>query len=196
MLPVEEINHNHIERNLTTTILARHIQHLLLVPVAKLALPEPKTIFWHHGDISSHFRVGFLNLCGSVTSHDPVVQGTGTVGLETHGVYSEDGSSNPRVIPQKAIPARGNREWNTGLGIPLSQFEIGAFEVQVWLLVLAHSKDLLFRIQRLEPGREMEITSRISTQLSRFNLQCTGLGIKWILSVPRVFLQQLGRRKQ
>ena len=47
--PVEEINDEHVQRHAALPVASRHLEHLLLSPVARLALPEPEAVFRHHG---------------------------------------------------------------------------------------------------------------------------------------------------
>ena len=71
--PVEEINNHHGQRQMSAVILARHLQHLLLVAVAQFALPQSADEF--RGGRGSPGRTSVLtsHLRDAVACRYPVI---------------------------------------------------------------------------------------------------------------------------
>ena len=54
-------------------MLTRHFEQLLLVPVAKFALPETQSVLRHHGNVAGYPTVGLFDLRGGVACNNPVI---------------------------------------------------------------------------------------------------------------------------
>lgn len=68
----------------------------------------------------------------------------------------------------------------------MRKLNVTPFQIQAWLLVLAHPEDLLFSIERLETHGEMEIAAENRPQLAGFNLQGAAFRVRRVASVPGV----------
>ncbi len=113
--PMVVIDHQHIYRNLTLLVFPGNLQHLLLIVIAQLALPEAQTVLRHHRRPARHGRIGLLDLCRRVSRRDPVIQLPGIFRDPFRSVAAEMHLAYGRIMPQKAIPQAGNIERNTGL---------------------------------------------------------------------------------
>lgn len=184
---MEEINHNKINRQLAPAVLSSHFQHLLLIPVPQFALPEPKAILWHHRNIAGGFRIGLDNLCGCLARGHPVVELLCTVGFEAHDIIAQHGSANGRIVPKEAVPERRKSERDAGLRVAMRHLEVGALEIEVGLLVLAHAKDLLVRVQALETEGKVVITAQDWAQLSSLYFQSAAFRVFGVASMAGVF---------
>lgn len=192
MLPVKEVANNNIQRDIPALILPRHIQQLLLIPIPQLTLPEPKPILRHHRHIPSDSGIRLLNLRRPIPSNNPIIQCLGRVRLKAHRIRPQHSPPYPRVIPQQPVPQRRQRKRHTRLRVAVRELNVPALEIQPGLLVLAHAEDLLARVERLKPHREVEVaSSRDWAELARFDFQGAAFGVCWVASVPGVLFQEL-----
>ena len=72
--PVIVVDHKNIQRNAAFFVLARHVQNLLLVVVAQLALPEAKAVLRHHRNFTNGICKVLFNFCRGIACGYPVVE--------------------------------------------------------------------------------------------------------------------------
>ncbi len=141
--PVEEVDDNLINFNPCLLIGPCDLQHLLLGPIAELALPKPHPILREHRRPPGHAGVVLQDLLRRICCGDPVVHlpggGSGPLGDRLAKHHAADG----RVIPQHAVSKARDEERHGDLGISLDELQLTPLQVHVLLLVLAHAEDLL-----------------------------------------------------
>ena len=108
--PVEEINDDDIDGNAAALELACHVQHLLLIPVAQLALPETETPFGHRRCMTGGVGILPLDVLWLVADSDPIIELTGGLGHPTGAVLGEFRGADCRVVPQEPIAGGGHNE--------------------------------------------------------------------------------------
>ena len=113
--PVEEIDHDHIDRNTTTMIFSCHLKQLLLGLIAQLALPESKSVLRHHRHLTGRIRISLFDLCRCIACGDPVVQFLRGLYLPGRDVLIEADSSDRRIVPEEAVTKRGKCKRHTCL---------------------------------------------------------------------------------
>ena len=137
--PVEEIDDDEIERDLAALELARHIEQLLLVPVAQLALPEAHAPLGHRRRMPGRVGVLGLDLRIGAARGDPIVDLIGGLRRPLGTVAAERGAPDRRIVPQEPVALGGDDKRHGCLRVAVGQLEGAALEVQHILLVLAHA---------------------------------------------------------
>lgn len=153
--PVEIIRHDDVHGQAAALVLPRDLEDLLLRLVPQLALPEPEAVLGHLGHRAGDPGIGAHDVGRAVAGDDPVVERARREGLEGGGVLAEDGAPDGRVVPEEAVALGADGEGDRRLRVALRQLDVGALEVRVGLLVLAHAEDLLVRVRGLEPRRQV-----------------------------------------
>ena len=154
LCPVEEVDDDHVHGQAPALVLPGHGEDFLLGAVAQLALPVAHAELGHHGGASRGGGILALNFGGGVPGRDEIVQLAGAAGLPLGHVGAKGGRADGRVVPQKAIAPAGHKEGHAGLAVAVGQFQGGALLVQVPILILAHTEDLLIVIG-LEAGGQL-----------------------------------------
>ena len=184
--PVEEIGHDHIQRQTELLILPGHGKQLLLGLIAQLALPEAKAVFRHHGRPARKGHVSLLDLRRRIPCDHQIVDLSGTLCVPFRTVHAKGHPAHRRIVPQKTVTDAGHIEGNADLGIALCQLQHTALHVQIFLLVLAHTEDLLF-IPAVKSYRGGEAVSRRHFVLPSRNIKRhAGL----IAQTPPILLQK------
>ena len=144
--PVEKVADDHVHRDASSLILPRHVQKLLLIPVAQLALPEAKAVLRHLGSGSHRPSIGLLDLVRRIPRRDPVIHLLRAFRIPFRGVGSEAHPADGRIVPQETVSQVGKHEGHAGLGIAVRQLQIAVFHIQDILLILPHAVQLLLRV--------------------------------------------------
>ena len=187
---MEEIDDDQVQRQAPALVFPRHGEKLLLGLVTELALPEAQAVFGHHGYGAGDRGVGGFDLPGCVPGHKPVIQPLGGIGLEAHHVFAQHGPAHGGVVPQEAVPQRGEEEGNRNLGVALGQLQIRTLQIQIGLLVLAHAVELLFRVEGLKAGGEAVVAAGNGFEFPGLHLDGAAIGIEGVPAVAVVFLQK------
>ena len=101
--PVIVVDHKNIQRNAAFFVLARHVQNLLLVVVAQLALPQAHTVLREFRRAAGHCGVIFQDLFRCIGCGQPVVHIFGRACSPFGVVLSEGYLSDSRIVPQHTI---------------------------------------------------------------------------------------------
>ncbi len=141
--PVEEVADDHVERQSPAPVLAGHLEQLLGVPIAQLALPEAESVLRHRRRAARRRGVRAHDLCGRVAGGDPVVELAGRRGVPLRPVPRERRPADARVVPEEPVPRAGQHERHARLGVAVRQLERAALEVEQVLLVPTHPEQLL-----------------------------------------------------
>ena len=136
---MEEVADDHVNGQPPALILPGHLQQLLLIPVAQLALPEAQTVFGHHGHGAGHGSIGVYQIGGRVAHGEPVVHLLGAVGLPLGSVLSEGHAAHGGVVPEEAVTPIRQHEGHGGLGVVVAQFQHTVLEVHFLHLILTHA---------------------------------------------------------
>ena len=151
--PVEEVDDDYVNGKLALFVFPGDLQHLLLIPVAQLALPESQSVFGHHGHRAGRFGIGLFDLGGGIPGGHPVVQLLGAVGDPLGAVAAEGGAADGRIVPQEAVSAAGQHKRHAGLRIAVGQLEGAVLDIHHRLLVLPHAVQLFLRVTDKRGGQ-------------------------------------------
>ena len=192
MRPVEEVCHDHIERNASLLIFACDLQQLLLGLITKLALPETKAILRHHGDCPRGTGVGFFDLGRCIPGGDPVIQLLGGVSLPLGHILSEGDLADRRIIPQHTVSSARKHERNARLRISLCQFQDTSLHIQERLLILAHAVKSLVIVRLDTIDQLIAIAACLRPERPGIDLQRAGKLFAALIHIARavVFLKQ------
>ena len=168
--PVEEVRDDHVQRQAAALVLAGHLEQLLLVPVAQLALPETEAVLRHHRGVAGRVRVRRRDLGGGVARGHPVVELFRGLGEPLGAVHGEGGAPDRGVVPEESIPRAGHHERDAGLGVAVGELERAALDVEDVLLVLAHPVELFGGVG-LERRGDPEVAAEVRLQVPRLEVQ-------------------------
>ena len=101
--PVIVVDHKNIQRNAAFFVLARHVQNLLLVVVAQLALPEAKAVLRHHRNFTNGICKVLFNFCRGIACGYPVVELLCGACQPFRCVRSEMNLTDRCIVPQEAV---------------------------------------------------------------------------------------------
>ena len=188
--PVEEIHDDDRDGQSALLILPCDLQKLFLRLVAQLALPEAHRVVRHHRHGAGDGRVCLLDHGGRIPRGDPVVHLLRRLRLPCRDVLPEVYAPHRRVIPQEAVAKGRNHERDTRLGIAVRQLQVHSLQVQVRLLVLAHTVDLLGRIRDKTDLQRIFIAAGKRPELPRVNPQGTRRRSVHVIFIPEILLQQ------
>ena len=189
--PVEEIDDDGIHRQASSLVLSRHRQKLILSAVTQLALPVSKTILRHHRGTPCCSRILLLDFRRRIARCDKVIQLFRTFGTPLCLVGSERRCTDRRVVPEKTVASAGNHKRNTCLAVSVSKLQHRALFVQMLLLVLSHSENLLV-VKRLEPCGQLKFLRALDRlQLSAGDSQGHTVSVDPVTGPPVFFRQQL-----
>src|SRR5699024_12191367 len=124
--PVIVINNKDIYRNITFMIFPGYFQYLLLIVITQFALPESKSILWHHGYLSCGITVLLFYFCRSISNSDPIIHLYCAVCSPLCGVCSKRNTADSGIMPQKSISQAGYIEENRCLRITVCQLQIAS----------------------------------------------------------------------
>jgi hypothetical protein len=188
---MEVVRHDQIDRQVPPFVFSRHFEELLLSLIPQLALPESQTILGHHWDATCHLGVLPDDVRRRVASHNPVVQGVGSIRLKASSQAAEHSTSDARVVPEESISQAGKSKGDGSLRVPLGELQIRAFEVQERLLVLTHAVDTLVAVLGLEAHRQVVVCrAEARLPLARLNAEGAALGVEDVQAVTGEFLEQ------
>ena len=144
--PVVKVDHDDAERQAAAAVLARHAEQLFLRAVAQLALPKSHGAFGHHGRQAGRAHIALHDGRGRVVRRDPVIDQAGVFRLPHRHVGAKGRRAHGGIVPQQAIALAGEHKGHGALRVALHQLQRGALQVENPLLVLAHAKELFFRV--------------------------------------------------
>ena len=110
MGPMEEVDDEHVDGDIATLEFTGHVKHLVLVPVAQLALPESQPPFGHDRRMACRIGVMALDFGRGFSGRDPVVELTGGFRLPACAVLAEFRGADGGVVPQEAVSRGGHHE--------------------------------------------------------------------------------------
>ena len=125
--PMEEIDNNDRDRQLSTLILPRHIQQLFLRAVAHLALPKAHGKVRHHGGHTGGHGILVHNLSGVFPGSHPIIDLRCGFSLPFSAVGTEGSSAHSWVVPEEAVVLIGKYKRNAYLGIAVGKFQNCSF---------------------------------------------------------------------
>lgn len=140
---MEEVRHDHGQRQTTALVLAGNIKNLLLAEVAQLALPEARGPLRQLRGVPDGVSVVRHDLGRVLTRSDPVVQARRGIRNPARGIVGELHATDRGVVPQEAVTTVGQVEGDVDLGVALNKVDHQAFVVQAPVLVLAQAVDAL-----------------------------------------------------
>ena len=140
---MEKVCYNDINLQSTAMIFPCHLKQLLLRLIAQLALPEAKSVLRHHRHLSGRICIGLLDLCRGISRCDPVVHLLRGFGNPLGHIFAKGHAADRRIVPQKSITVAGKCKRDTCLRIAMCQLQCTALDIQIRLLILAHSVELL-----------------------------------------------------
>ena len=105
--PVEEVDHDAGQRQAARLVLARDRKQLVLRAIAQLALPESAGPFGEVGRMAGGIGVAREDLARAVAGGDPVVELRCCIRRPAGDVGGELRPPRCRVVPEKAVAARG-----------------------------------------------------------------------------------------
>ena len=144
--PVIVVDHKNIQRNAAFFVLARHVQNLLLVVVAQLALPEAKAVLRHHRNFTNGICKVLFNFCRGIACGYPVVELLCGACQPFRCVRSEMNLTDRCIVPQEAVAKARYIKRNARLRITVRQFQVASLQVHSLLLILSHTINLLIRV--------------------------------------------------
>ena len=144
--PVIVVDHENIQRNAAFFVLARHVQNLLLIVVAQLALPEAQAVLRHHRNFTNGICEVLLDLRRSIACGYPVVELFCGARQPFGRVRSEMYFADRCIVPQEAVAKARYIKRNARLRIAVRQFQVASLQVHPLLLILSHTINLLIRV--------------------------------------------------
>ena len=187
--PVEEVHDDDIQRDLSAFVFSCHFQKLFLGLITQLALPEAKAVFRHHRHFSGCVRIGFLDLGRGISRSDPIVKLLGGSDRPGGDILVEVDAADAGVVPQEAVSQGRKHKRNTRLRIAVCQLELGAFDVEERLLILAHAVQFFVRV-RFEPHGQLIVAADDRFELTAFHLERAGRLREHILAVADILFQK------
>ncbi|KAI3476190.1 hypothetical protein L1887_62302 [Cichorium endivia] len=94
------------------------------------------------------------------------------------------------LFHRKAVATAGLEERHTSLRIAMSELEIDPHEVQMIMLILAHTEDLLMSILRLEACRQLVVAAGNRYKVPGVNQQSTAIRVARIIAISTVLLKE------
>ena len=180
---MEEVNYNLVDRDAFLPVLPGNRKYFLLCTVAQLALPQSHQAVRKHGSPSCHGGISFQDFFRVFSRADPVIHLLRASCNPLRHVAGKGNSSHCRVVPQQAVSQGTDHERYGNLAVSLCQFQHGAFQVQVRLLVLAHAVDLFFPVwietdrQRILAAADIALPFPVHDLQAAAGLhQCTAVG--------------------
>ena len=188
--PVEEVDDNHIDRKALFLVFPCNRQNLLLRAVAKLALPQSHEIFRKHGRTSGYRRIFFQDFLRRISCRNPVIHLPGCRCLPLCIVLSKGDTTNCRIIPEEPIAHGRNFKRYCNLRVSLLQTQNTALQIQIGLLILAHSVNLLL-INALKANIQREISAWDSLPLTAPDFKAAALLPEGAVIEAEIFAKEL-----